>query len=196
MILMSEKRFYISFITASRQIRIVDRETTFVAVVDVYDDKIQYFVDKLNEQQATITHLEKVYGENFAKKRLLEQDNLILRKENEALKKFIKDNFNEMMDSKMVIDDEPFEFNKNCAKPYEIRSISPNGVIRVGKKNSKVSWRMKDVREISEELPPFEDFNREEYQKIRNKFAPKFGGGDLIGRIIWNIYNGTFGEYI
>ena len=26
--------------------------------------------------------------------------------ENEALKKFIKDNFNEMMDSKLVIDDE------------------------------------------------------------------------------------------
>lgn len=92
--------------------------------------------------------------------------------------------------------DEPFEFNKNCAKPYEIRSVSPNGVVRAGKKNSKVSWRMKDVREISAELPPFEDFNREEYQRIRNKFAPKFGGGDLIGRIIWNIYNGTFEEYI
>ena len=109
-------------------------------------------------------------------------------------------NFDELQceynDESMVIDDEPFKFNKNCAKPYEIRSISPNGVIRVGKKNSKVSWRMKDVREISRELPPFEDFNRGEYQKIRNKFAPKLGGGDLIGRIIWNIYNGTFCDYI
>ena len=89
-----------------------------------------------------------------------------------------------------------FEFNKNCAKPYGIRSVSQNGVVRTGKKNTKVSWRMKDVREISQELPPFEDFNREEYQRIRNKFAPKFGGGDLIGRIIWNIYTGTFEEYI
>ena len=89
-----------------------------------------------------------------------------------------------------------FRFNKNCAKPYEIRSVSPNGIVRVGKKNSRVSYRMKDVREISAELPPFEDFNREEYQRIRNKFAPKFGGGDLIGRVIWNIYNGTFEGYL
>lgn len=42
-------------------------------------------VDTLNEQQSTIQSL---------------------KEENEALKKFIKDNFNEMMDSKMVIDDE------------------------------------------------------------------------------------------
>ena len=45
-----------------------------------------------------------------------------------------------------------FRFNKNCAKPYEIRSVSPNGIVRVGKKNSRVSYRMKDVREISAEL--------------------------------------------
>lgn len=48
--------------------------------------------DLLNEQQATINHLEKVYGENFAKRRLLEQDNLILRNENEQLRKEL-DNF-------------------------------------------------------------------------------------------------------
>ena len=41
---------------------------------------------------------------------IFEEENLIdllnqLNEENEALKKFIKDNFNEMMDSKMVIDD-------------------------------------------------------------------------------------------
>lgn len=130
-------------------------------------------VELLNEQQATISRL----GE-----------------ENEALKKFIKDNFNVMMDSKMVIDDESFEFNKNCAKPYEIRSVSPNGVVRVGKKNSKVSWRMKDVREISAELPLFEDFNRETFMQMRNKFR-KFDK-DVLGRIIYNIYNGTFGDYI
>ena len=43
--------------------------------------------EKLNEQQATINHLEKVNGKNFAKRRLLEQDNLILRNENEQLRK-------------------------------------------------------------------------------------------------------------
>lgn len=44
----------------------------------------------LNEQQSTITHLEKVNGKNFAKRRLLEQDNLVLRNENEQLKKELK----------------------------------------------------------------------------------------------------------
>lgn len=92
------------------------------------------------------------------------------------------------------IDDDPFEFNKNCAKPYKIRSVSPNGVVRVGKKNSKVSWRMKDVREISAELPPFEDFNRETFMQMRNKFR-KFDK-DVLGRIIYNIYIGTFEEYL
>lgn len=56
---MTAKRFYISFICASRQIRIVDRATCIVAVVDVYDDTIQYFVDKLNEQEAEIGRLKK-----------------------------------------------------------------------------------------------------------------------------------------
>lgn len=83
-----------------------------------------------------------------------------------------------------------FRFNTNCAKPYEIRSVSPNGVVRVGKKNSRVSWRMKDVREISQELPPFEDFNNGTFMRMRNKFR-KFDK-DVLGRIIYNIYNGTF----
>lgn len=48
--------------------------------------------DLLNEQQATINYLEKVFGENFAKRRLLERDNLILRNENEQLRKEL-DNF-------------------------------------------------------------------------------------------------------
>ena len=87
-----------------------------------------------------------------------------------------------------------FRFNKNCAKPYEIRSVSPNGIVRVGKKNSRVSYRMKDVREISAELPLFEDFNRETFMQMRNKFR-KFDK-DVLGRIIYNIYNGTFEEYI
>ena len=55
---MNEKRFHILFLVGSRQIRIVDRETTVVATVDVYDDKIQYFVDKLNEQDKKIRELE------------------------------------------------------------------------------------------------------------------------------------------
>lgn len=88
----------------------------------------------------------------------------------------------------------PFKFNKNCAKTYEIRSVSPNGVVRVGKKNSKVSWQMKDVREISQELPSFEDFNHETFMQMRNKFH-KFDK-DVLGRIIYNIYIGTFEEYI
>ena len=88
-----------------------------------------------------------------------------------------------------------FEFNKNCAKLYNIRSVSPNGVVRTGKKNSKVSWRMKDVREINAELPPFEDFNREIFQQIKNKFHTKFDDG-VTGRIIYNIYYGTFDELL
>lgn len=89
---------------------------------------------------------------------------------------------------------EPFKFNKNSAKPYEIRSVSPNGVVKAGKKNSKVSWRMKDVRKISQELPSFEDFNHETFMQMRNKFH-KFDK-DILGRIIYNIYLGTFDEYI
>ncbi len=87
-----------------------------------------------------------------------------------------------------------FQFNSNQAQPYTIRSVSPNGVVRTGKKNSGVSYRMKDVREISQELPPFGDFNRETFMQMRNKFR-KFDK-DVLGRIIYNIYIGTFEEYI
>ena len=89
---------------------------------------------------------------------------------------------------------EPFKFNKNSAKPYNIRSVSPNGVVRAGEKNGKVSWRMKDVRKISQELPSFEDFNYETFMQMRNKFH-KFDK-DVLGKIIYNIYFGTFDEYI
>ena len=47
---------------------------------------------KLNELQSTISRLE--------------EENKKLQKENNALKSFIKDNFSEMMDSKMVIENE------------------------------------------------------------------------------------------
>ena len=46
--------------------------------------------DLLNKQQATITHLEKANGKNFAKRRLLERDNLVLRNENEQLRQKLK----------------------------------------------------------------------------------------------------------
>ena len=75
---MSEKRYKFGIIKGSRQEHIIDRHTCKSATIDVYDDNIKYFVDKLNE----------------------------LAEENEALKKFIKDNFTKMMDSKMVINDE------------------------------------------------------------------------------------------
>ena len=196
---MTNKRFNV--IVDNMEVSIKDNESELMEYpfslacesIDDFDSLIHEclemvgLLNNLHQENKQLKHY-KLYEDNKRLQTIIAD----LKEENEALKKFIKDNFNEMMDSKMVIDDEPFEFNKNCAKPYEIISVSPNGVIRVGKKNSKVSWRMKDIREINAELPPFEDFNREEYQKIKNKFAPKFGGGDLIGRIIYNIYNGTF----
>lgn len=75
---MSEKRYKFGIIKGSRQAHIIDCHTCKSATIDVYDDNIKYFVDKLNE----------------------------LAEENETLKKFIKDNFTKMMDSKMVINDE------------------------------------------------------------------------------------------
>ena len=57
---MTDIRFYISFITTSMEIIIVDRESCIVAVVDVYDDTIQYFIDKLNEQETEIERLNKL----------------------------------------------------------------------------------------------------------------------------------------
>ena len=54
---------------------------------------------------------------------------------------------------------------------------------------------MKDVRDISQELPPFEDFNRETLHEIRKKIGAKFDK-DVLGRIIYNIYQETFRDYI
>lgn len=166
-------------------------------------------VDLLNDLYEERNYFERKKCEYWNKFNLAHLDNINLQEENEQLKrqnKALKDNsltdayFNYLENSRTVTlkvaeESETFKFNKNCAKPYEIRSISPNGVVRVGKKNSKVSWRMKDVREISQELPPFEDFNREIFQQIKNKFHTKFDN-DVIGRIIYNIYIGTFEEYI
>ena len=85
---MSEKRFTIK------------PQDDYWAVVDNYnDDKVCiingihteieaiWLCDFMNNQQATISHLEKVNGKNFAKRKLLEQDNLVLQNENEQLRK-------------------------------------------------------------------------------------------------------------
>ena len=69
----------------------LDEDTMSIMPYLVSDNEEEIFynleecIDLLNEQQATISRLEEKNG---------------------ALKKFIKDNFDEMMDSKMVIDDE------------------------------------------------------------------------------------------
>lgn len=89
--------------------------------------------------------------------------------------------------------DTTFQFNSNQAQLYIIKNVSPNGVVRLGN-GHKAEWRMKDVREINQELPPFEDFNRETFMQLRNRFY-KFDK-DVLGRIIYNIYIETFGEYI
>ena len=165
--MMSEKRFYVG----NNDTTICDRSQGGSDGFNMLT--IFKVVDLLNEQQATIS---------------------TLKEENKQLHYKIIELQDKLGMSEKVIDDETFEFNKNCAKPYEIRSVSPNGVVRVGKKNSKVSWRMKDVREISAELPHFEDFNRETFMQMRNKFR-KFDK-DVLGRIIYNIYKGTFGDYL
>ena len=90
--------------------------------------------------------------------------------------------------------DTTFRFNSNQAQLYTIKSVSPNGVVRLGN-GHKAQWRMKDVREISQELPPFKDFNRETFHEIRNKIGAKFDK-DVLGRIIYNIYQETFRDYI
>lgn len=61
--------------------------------------EIDYLKCKLEDTEKAFDKLHKRHIE------LLKQQGK-LEKENEALKKFIKDNFTEMMDSKMVIDDE------------------------------------------------------------------------------------------
>lgn len=84
---MSEKRFKLQHIND-----LTDQE--YMRLKKITDNgeliTLGEVVDLLNEQQATITHLEKVNGKNFAKRRLLEQDNLVLRNENEQLRKELK----------------------------------------------------------------------------------------------------------
>lgn len=177
---MSEKRFTLEQWT-EESLYYSDGEYSAHMSIGFICEKVE---KKLNEQQATIEQLQ--------------EENQQLKRQNKALKdSSLTDAYFDYLESsatltlKVAEEPEQFKFNKNCAKPYEIRSVSPNGVVRVGKKNSKVSWRMKDVREIYKELPPFEDFNRETLQGIINKFHTKFDN-DVIGRIIYNIYNGTF----
>ena len=86
---MSEKRFICGLgfpINSDDPIRIISDSVEYK---DYY--KFSDICNILNEQQATITHLEKVNGKNFAKRRLLEQDNLVLRNENEQLRKELND---------------------------------------------------------------------------------------------------------
>ena len=76
--MMSEKRFKLGDLKIGAYREIIDTETG-------NEYECVFSCKVMNEQQATITSLQE---------------------ENKALKKFIKDNFSEMMDSKMVIDDE------------------------------------------------------------------------------------------
>ena len=183
---MSEKRFTYGE-TIDYNFFDVFEEKKYLGMIQRDSTKI---VDRLNEQQAIIKQLQKKLSECQGHKLELTpipiSRPVTLKEAEESIR---------VTKYEELFDDEPFEFNKNCAKPYNIRSVSPNGVVRAGKKNSKVSWRMKDVREIYNELPPFEDFNREIFQQIKNKFHTKFDN-DVIGRIIYNIYVGTFEEYI
>lgn len=66
-----------------------------------------FIINKLNDELELISNT-KLYSRRELEKKVDEQQSTIqsLKEENEALKKFIKDNFNKMMDSKMVIDDE------------------------------------------------------------------------------------------
>lgn len=83
---MSEKRFIFELVEISD----VDNDKLVEVITDKEKNysygELDEVVFVLNEQQATITHLEKVNGKNFAKRRLLEQDNLILRNENKQLR--------------------------------------------------------------------------------------------------------------
>jgi uncharacterized protein YdcH (DUF465 family) len=54
---MSKKRYKFGIIKGSRQAHIIDCHICKSATIDVYDDNIKYFVDKLNEQQSTIQSL-------------------------------------------------------------------------------------------------------------------------------------------
>lgn len=157
---------------------------------DVYIEKRLAEKQKIiDEQQSTIKQLEKDMKDlNFVIN--------FQEKEIDGLKALLKEKecFEEAYYIAKKEDDNKFKFNVNQAKAYHLKSISPNGIIRLGN-GHKAQFRMKDVREISQELPPFEDFNREIFHEIRNKIGAKFDK-DVLGRIIYNIYIGTFEEYI
>ena len=82
--MMSEKRFVYGVIKGSRQAHIIDCHTCKSATIDVYDDNIKYFVDKLNEQQATIQQLQDLCGKS-------DGENMKLRIENKRLQKELND---------------------------------------------------------------------------------------------------------
>ena len=98
------KRFYCNIIRGSRQVIITDCHTCKSATIDVYDDDFKYFVDLLNEQQATIRKLQDLCGESdYENAKLREEVNLLrptnieqyeqiqkLQEENEQLKKELK----------------------------------------------------------------------------------------------------------
>ena len=54
---MSEKRYKFGILKGTTQAYIKDCKTCKSATIEIYDDNIKYFVDKLNEQQATIQSL-------------------------------------------------------------------------------------------------------------------------------------------
>jgi len=134
--------------------------------------------------------------ELFDRNKKLEEENERLKSENKKLQ-CINDQLEERLENSGIgialkmdcEDDAPFRFNSNQARIYFMKSVSPNGVVLLGN-GHKAQWRMKDVREISQELPLFEDFTREAFMQMRNKFR-KFDK-DVLGRIIYNIYIGTF----
>ena len=76
-------------------------------------------VDLLNEQQATIEQLEKVNGENFAKRRLLEQHNLVLRNENEQLRKELQ----EKQEDEKLYAQEILELNKTKKEMLNFKQL-------------------------------------------------------------------------
>ena len=88
-----------------------------------YDDGKKLCFDEvvglLNEQQATIEQLEKVNGENFAKRRLLEQHNLVLRNENEQLRKELQ----EKQEDEKLYANEILELNKTKKEMLNFRNL-------------------------------------------------------------------------
>ena len=76
---------------ALQEMLIVNYQENFSYSMNNEDD-VYSVAEKLNELQSTISRLE--------------EENEKLKKENYALQSFIKNNFNEMMDSKMVIKNE------------------------------------------------------------------------------------------